>query len=316
MMLAGLAALTSLQVQAAPRVDELEALVDRLGSQEWREREQASEALVALADSSTNERIRARLLRNDLSTEQRHRLVDAVCRRIVERPRGAIGITMDSMRRRQDGVRVVDLVRGMPAAEVLRVGDVIDHINDTPIGNSQELAELIQEMKPGAAVRLRVQRPVKDAQGRARRDDAGQTITEPVDLTITLGSMEQLEQGERFGVGAVRVQTAVIREREEEAARLRARFGAPGGMVRVEGIVAAPSFTTFASLLDRIDSEIDRVEDRELIAVGDLEEALRGIETLRGRLGDPSVTERDRERLAMSMRRVAMLLSRSADARP
>lgn len=288
----------------------------QLGSAEWREREEASEALRSLSDPGTNEWIRARLSRDDLTTEQRHRLVDALCRRIVERPRGAIGITMDSMRRDGRGVRVVDLVRGMPAAEVLRVGDVIERIDDEPIANSEDLAELVQEMRPGAEVRLHVRRPLRDAQGRPRRDDAGATITEPVELTITLGSMEELEQSERLGGPAVRVQTTVLREREREASFLRHRFGGPASMVRVEGTPPPAIGGSFAGTLDRIESEIERVEDRETVTVGELEEVLRGIEALRGRLGDPSVTERDRERLAISIRRAAMLLSRTADARP
>lgn len=302
---------------AAPAADELDALVARLESNDWREREDATEAIVSLAPVNTNDRIRERLARDDLSTEQRHRLLDALCRRIVERPRGAIGITMDSMRRDGRGVRVVDLVRGMPAAEVLRVGDVIEHINDEPIRNSEELATVVQEMKPGTSVRLRVQRPVRDAQGRPRRDGAGETITEPVELTIQLGSMEQLEQGERFAGNPVRVQTMVLREREMEAARLRNRFAAPGSLVQVDGAAAAPRFTNFAALLERVEDAIDRAESEDQPAtVAQLEEVLRGIETLRGRLGDPSVTERDRERLAISMRRASLLLSRSIDAQP
>jgi len=315
-MLAAWALPAGADARSATRVDELEVLVAKLGSPHWREREQASEAILAIGDDSTDERIKARLSRQDLSTEQRHRLVDALCRRIVERPRGAIGITMDTFRRDGRGVHVRDLVRGMPAADVLRVGDLIESINDEPIRDSEDLAGIVQELRPGTAIRLRVQRPVKDGNGRTRRNDAGETIAEPVELTITLGSMDQLEQRERQGGNGVRVQRFVLQDREREAEFLRGRFGAPGSVVPVEGLAQTPSYSTFAGLLDHIESELSLVEKRPMITVADLEAVLRGLETARGRLGDPSVTERDRERLVLSMRRVSELLQRSVEARP
>jgi len=297
-------------------IDELEALVAKLGAPEWEEREQATEAIIALSGSDVNERLKARLEREDLDPEQRHRLVDALCRRITERPRGAIGITMDTMRRDGRGVRVSDLVRGMPAMEVLRVGDVIERINEIPVRTSEELAAVVQEMTPGTPVRLRVQRPVRDDQGRPRRDALGEAISTPIELTMQLGSMEQLEQRERFGMNSVRVQTQVQREREREAALHRARFGGPSQVVRVAGVEAQRMGTTFAGLLEFVERSLDESETDESVSLGRLEEALRGIELLKARLGDPSVTDQDRERLAITMRRAALLFSRAADTMP
>lgn len=269
-----------------------------------------------MTGAEVNDRIRARLEAGDLDPERRHRLIDALARRITDRPRGAIGITMDTMRRDGRGVRVNDLARGMPAWDVLRVGDIIERINETPVRSSEELATVVQEMTPGTTVRLRVHRPVRDELGRPRREPGGEVITNPVEVTLTLGSMEQLEQRERFGMNTVRIQTQVQRERERDASRLRSRFGAPATVVRVAGADPRPMATTFAGLLDGVERMLDQVDSDGRGSVSLLEDALRGIEALQMRLGDPAVTEHDRERLALAMRRAALLFSRSLERAP
>ncbi|MBX3354706.1 MAG: PDZ domain-containing protein [Phycisphaeraceae bacterium] len=297
---------------------QVDALVDRLASPEWEERESASAALMALPMPEAQPVLLRRLERGGLDPEQRHRLADAACRRLVEQPRGALGISMDIGPQGMSGVRVMGLVPGMPAAEVLRIGDVIEAINDEPILSSQVLSDVVQRLAPGTAVHLRVQRPVLDEQGRPRRDRAGQVVTQAVQVTMRLGSMEQLDANDRMGRerNAFRRSSDVQILREAEARRIRRDFVATATLVPLtstsrDGPVVE---MTFAGRLAELERRLDELEDGIWRTRGDAIDALsataQGLDALQAHMNEESVTDRDRVRLAGALQRLGRLLSR------
>ncbi|MDQ3898789.1 MAG: PDZ domain-containing protein, partial [Actinomycetota bacterium] len=56
------------------------------------------------------------------------------------------------------GVRIVDLVRGSPAADALRVGDVIVAVDAQPVTDAPRLAEIVSSRPAGTRFRLTVER--------------------------------------------------------------------------------------------------------------------------------------------------------------
>lgn len=291
----------------------VESIVERLGSPEWQVRETASSELMALPMPEAQAPIVARLERGDLDPEQRHRLVDAASRRLIEQPRGAIGISMDGMRGAIGGVRVAAIVPGMPAAEVLRVGDVIETINDQPILSSAILSDIVQRLAPETAVRIRVQRPVLDEKGRPRRDRNGLIVSQPLDLLMRLGSMEQLDNADRAGRGGIRANSDVQMMREQTARQIRREFAARATMVQLEGLADDSDAGSFASSLQQLERMLGEMEGGGLRTRPDaasvLQQAAQRVENLHRLTRDSELTDRDRQRLALVLQRLATLLS-------
>lgn len=76
-------------------------------------------------------------------------------------------------------VIVVDLVEGVPAAEVLRVGDSIDSLDGAPIGSGAELSAALADREPGETVTLGITREGGTTTVRVDlvpRDDGGAMI--------------------------------------------------------------------------------------------------------------------------------------------
>lgn len=304
----------------------LDSIIERLASPEWSVRESASAELLALPMPEAQQPIVRRLQLGGLSPEQRHRLVDAASRRLLEQPRGAIGISMDGLPNAVGGVRVSALVPGMPAVQVLRVGDVIEAINDQPIVTRQTLSEIVQGLKPGTPIRMRVQRPVLDEQGRARRDRDGKPVSQPVDVTLRLGSMDDLDavdrgdRPDRGARGGFRATSEVQLLREAEAKWIRREFGSRTNVVRFDGAPTEVTTSTFAGRLGELERQLDQLEasawrDRS-DAVELLSAAARGIDALEERMQDDGVTDRDRQRMAEALQRLARILSRNGAEAP
>jgi len=294
-------------------VSRVEAIVDRLASPSWAEREAAFQELLALPMPEAQGPIEARLRRGELDPEQRHRLVDAASRRLVEQPRGALGISMDTMRGGFAGVRVAALVPGMPAASVLRIGDVIETINDQPILSSAILSDIVQRLAPESTVRMRILRPVLDEKGRARRDRGGQVVSQPLEVSMRLGSMEQLNSADRLGRTGTRAGSDVQLSREMAARQLRREHASKASLVRVAGADAPVSMATFTAYLNELERTLVGLENSDIRsrpeATTALLETARRINELSRRQSEPDVSDRDRQRLATVYRRLALLLS-------
>ena len=186
------------------------AMVERLGDESFERREEAEAILL-------NRRIPlvemlAILQRDTLGAEQRQRLLRIASRQVTSIPRGALGIRMETAREAGDGVVVSGFVAGMPAEDVLEIGDRIVTIEGVPTPTSVELISAVQSRLPGEVLRLEV----------VRRGDDGVARNETVDLV--LGSVEQLGQapGDPFAR-----RNPVLAERAAFVAELGRRHG-PG----------------------------------------------------------------------------------------
>jgi hypothetical protein len=127
--------------------------VARLSDESFTLRETASAAL--RSSPVPDEVLMAVLDREDLKPEQRHRLLRVLQWRIHQRPRGAVGIRMSPGR---GGVLINELVPGLPAEKVLRVGDTIVMINDIVVRENSELVGVVQRLVPGTLIRMTVLR--------------------------------------------------------------------------------------------------------------------------------------------------------------
>lgn len=186
---------------------ELARLVASLDDPSFAAREEAEAAiLVRRAPLSS---MLAVLSREDLTAEQRQRLVGVVSEQVERIPRGALGIRMDTAREVGQGVVVSGFVEGMPAAHVLEPGDRIVAIDDAPTPTTTQLIGAVQRRLPGEVVRLRVHR-------------AG--APDPMELDVVLGSVEQLEQDANDPLAR---QNPVLAERTAFIAELERRFGPP-----------------------------------------------------------------------------------------
>ena len=154
--------------------------VTQLSSDSFVQRQAAS---ATLRNSQVpDEVLMAVLDREQLGSEQRHRLLRVLDWRIRNRPRGAVGIRMSPGR---DGVLINELVPGLPAEDVLRVGDIIIRINDTKVRDNSDLVGVVQRLAPGTKIRMTVMRT--NGQG-----DPNQPA-ERVDVEFPLGSYAKLD---------------------------------------------------------------------------------------------------------------------------
>jgi len=199
--------------------------VAQLDDASFEARQAASRALM---DSSIgDDEIWAILDREGLSQEARQRLLEASCRRILERPRGALGIRMGNAAPPRRGVLVQSTVPGLPADGVLRPGDVIHAVDGKAVATSNDLAAVLQARLPGQEIRLEVMRQERDAVGRPLQDPKGQPVQRELELRLPLGDFAQLERpvpGEPAG-GFNPAAEVARRRRLVQVAILQARFG-------------------------------------------------------------------------------------------
>ena len=172
------------------------ALVARLDHPCYREREAATQAL---QDGRDNRRqLYAVLAREALSAEQRHRLLAVVRQRLLNTPRGALGIRMlfEQPDANQPGGSVImDLLPDLPAERVLQRGDRITHVDGNPLNAPNDLIRRVQARRPGDEVQLVVNRVRRDGDGRPLLNEARQPQYEVLAIDIVLASAELLRDG-------------------------------------------------------------------------------------------------------------------------
>lgn len=182
--------LASVKISAKVR-----AAVAALDSAVFSERSEASRVLTDA--SVAPEQLFAVLDREQLSTEQRERLLAAAREKVIALPRGALGIRMQpSGDPQRPGVEIIMLLPGMPASTVLKVGDRIEEIDGKPISNSNDLVDLIQSRLPGDTVKLRVARPERDERGRPRLDGQGGFVEQRLNIDMQLTTAADLDKFE------------------------------------------------------------------------------------------------------------------------
>lgn len=214
-------------VRADPRVS---GLVDQLGSASFAERDAASRALLdrAIAD----EQVWLQLVtRGDrLSAEAHARLIEVGRARIVDAPRGALGIQMAPRFGETDGVTVTGLIPNMPARKVLRAGDRIVELDGQRIRVSTELSAIVQTKRPGDRIRVTVMRGERDELGRVKGGVDGRLVETRVELEMEVGAREDLERFGDGGMDSPLVDTGRLRLAES----MRQRFPGPVRVVRAE----------------------------------------------------------------------------------
>lgn len=199
-----------------------------LDAAEFERREAASAALLdpAIQDAE----LWALLDREPRSLEARERLLEAACRRITERPRGALGIRMGNMAPPRRGVMVQSTVPGLPADRVLVAGDVVQRVDDAAIDSIEDMANELQGRAPGQEVRLQVLRTERDAAGKPMQGPDGRVIEREIEIRVPLGNANDLERADRGQrAGFVQVPNQVVMRRTLQVVTLRRRFG--GGAV-------------------------------------------------------------------------------------
>lgn len=168
------------------RVDEkTRSLIARLTADNYRDREQATLGLLDKSVSTNS--IYKVLIDEPIGIEQRYRLLRVLQRKILNSPRGALGIEME-LPVRGGGVVVKRTIENMPAGEVLRVGDEIVQIEGQPITRQGDLIMLVQSRPPGTPIDLKIRRRDINPQGQPE-------VTE-LNVTIRLGSIEGLRDPE------------------------------------------------------------------------------------------------------------------------
>ena len=152
---------------AAP--DEIRDLVDQLDAEAYADRQAATAALMNQREALPV--LRQALERDDLSYEQRYRLLLVVEHLIVNTPRGAVGIRVNL--RRQPDIVISDLVPGLPAEQVLEIGDQITHVDGERLDQWDRFVEAVQYKSPGERIVLTVRRPVAGPWGGADEPGGG-----------------------------------------------------------------------------------------------------------------------------------------------
>lgn len=189
---------TAMRLSAVTPDPRVEALVADLGSADFAKRDAASKAL--RDPSVADEQVWLQLSRapGRLGHEAHARLLEAGRARIIDAPRGALGIQMAGRIGDGEGVTVTGLIPNMPARKVLRAGDRIVEIDGKPTMISEQLSAIVQLHKPGDRVSVVVMRGERDELGRVKGGADGRPVETRLELELEVGSRADLD---RFGGG-------------------------------------------------------------------------------------------------------------------
>jgi hypothetical protein len=265
---------------------QIRAEVERLGDASFAAREEAMAHL--LEAEFDRHQLYAMLEREPLSTEQRYRVLAVIRERLMNAPRGALGISADGFANARggdaQGVRVGDLIPGLPAIEVLKIGDRITHIDEMPLRHMGELQVIVQSRRPGERVALTIERPRLDGQGQVILDANHQVTIDTIRIEMELGSADLLRTARGGGPIVSRVET----ERRVEAGKVSDRYLPQPRPIEVRGgAEALLSTTQRQASAAKVSEQLDHYEglsiddypalrqlmfQRQLIESGDLPE--------------------------------------------
>ena len=211
-------------------------LVRGLASSEFAVREAAGAALLDLRQVP-DEQVWLHLsgAAGELPYEAHARLLEVARARILDAPRGALGIQMAARFADADGVTVTGLIPNMPAQRVLKPGDRIVQLDGKQILVSQQLSAVVQNKRPGDRIAVVVMRGARDEVGRVKGGPDGRPIEERIELEMEVGSREDLE---KFGDGGMDITSDSTRDRLAE--RLSQDFPAPVRIMRTERLPGEP----------------------------------------------------------------------------
>ncbi len=289
-------------VQPDPRV---RAWVADLGSEEPARREAATTAL--LDQSLPDEQVWLQLARppEPLGAEAHARLIEVCRSRIIDAPRGALGIQMAGRFGDENGVTVTALIPNMPARKVLRAGDRIVALDGRPVRNSNELSGIVQVKRPGQRIKVTVMRGERDELGRVRGGPDGKPVETRLELEMDVGSRSDLERFGDQGLDFARP----VDTRERLVQQLVSSF--PGPVRRVD-----PSWLQGEPM--EVDSHPAVAQLRESLARADAlpQVALwkAQVEHLRGLARSPSLSDPERAYFKAVADRMEQLIAEGAAA--
>lgn len=141
----------------------LDGLLTALGSDNYQVRELASAAL-RQPGAPTEDQLVSLARREDISAEQRARLLNALRDRFENRPPGELAAVGIQMEEHVAGIRVARVFEDFPASGVLREGDVIMEIDGHDLSSartgdkSRALMSIIVEQEPGGTAPMTIVR--------------------------------------------------------------------------------------------------------------------------------------------------------------
>jgi hypothetical protein len=208
----------------------LASAVGRLGDPSYAAREQATAEL--LYGPFENAALYAVLAQRTLTTEQRHRLLSVVMERLLNTPRGAVGIKVDARWQQKNQIVIEELLPDLPARDVLQVGDRITHLQGRPLEDWDAFVDTVQSSVPGAKITLTVERVVSGRRPE-RRDVEGEAAEpqyERIEVELELGSADHLLDP---ATGRPQRGGPVVRRREREADLAMMRFGSMPRLLQI-----------------------------------------------------------------------------------
>ena len=277
-----------------------DALVGRLDSQQWSERELATYELAHVGSGVTKEQIESRLDAGGLTLEQVVRLLRAIEIRLLHSPRGAVGIQMAIHKpgdEEPDGVRIRAVIPNMPAEGLIEVGDVITHIDGVRLRNQEDLAMVVQRHWPGDPLPFRVLRPSVAQDG---------SLGELVEVTfdLTLGSTEQLKASS----SSLQIRDPDMAARVKYVNALQQRFGpVPTRVAKPVAVITVPIVDAgFDPVLAGVLQQLAAIESGNYPATLEAVRAnwLRSIDRTEALLADPDLQPEIRDQLVIRLTRL------------
>lgn len=208
-------------------------VVRHLDDPAFDKREEAAQTVVEKAGDKIQ--LYAILDHGNLTIEQRYRLLQIVREYLLDMPRGAVGISMagwqPGMALQGGGVRVADLIPGMPAERVLQVGDRIMAIDGHALATQTDLLVYVQTKRPGDRISMSIKRSKVDDRGDLVLDERNQVMTDDLVVELELGSFETLKNTQR---GEARP-SPVAQQRAREAGEVADKFAPTPTALMVTG---------------------------------------------------------------------------------
>ena len=308
-------------------------------------REQASQRLMQ-AGADKLMQVYAMLACDDLTVEQRYRLLAIVREALVRAPRGALGISTNQGVQMQmqmqiqnnpdepRGIKVDGFIDGLPAERVLLIGDWITQIDDKPLLRWDDLKFYVESKRPGDKVQLSVMRPKVDGDGKLILNQDKKKIYESLHVEAELGSAEALKDFRNRLHQPLDIPSRVERGRLSEVTQAMERFSPEPRLIAVRGGVKAlysmssrKAGNPVAEDESSVDSSVDRIpavqellQQRRLIAQGLKQEtpAMRQqwqirLSELMMALQEPSLTKEEQVYLQRVIKRYSELMDANSN---
>jgi Lon-like protease len=197
-----------------------------------------------------------------------------------------------------DGVEVVDLVEGAPAASVLQIGDIVTRVEGVEISVAQDIGQLLADNVPGDSVAITVQRQgetleleieltgAEDDPNRALVGILAQTVNPQYPVDINSANVGGPSAGLMYALGIIDVLTPgdITNGHVVAGTGTIAPDGSVGGIggirQKVVAAEAAGAEIVLVPASNYEDALTAPADDIEIVAVATIDEALSYLESL------------------------------------